>query len=787
MKKLVLAVGAISAGLAFAETTPTIRYFDDGGEVMPVEDTVTLGSGGKIVYSGDVTLEPVVNATEDLSIESDEVVERVYDGDIFPPSAATAVTIFENMNIEEWEPTYTDFDRNDHPQVTNIKGDGFARYVRRYTDKDGNPYLTAQMQNAGGGGVVLIYLVQSGNDVKGYAYFARYSGQSPKPNTFPDYENASERGNGWTVATATSTGYNVNYLVMRRVAKPKTLTVTKAVTVGSSLAIASSAHVVAQGEEAFVSGSTAFDGAKTIDGMLEIDGRVFTTLSGTFSGRMGKVVVNPWKDMAEVPTCVVDAVDIDYETLTTTWKTLKENARVSDVVAITPKTLLCYGETVAANAYYFKNDGETASAVAQEGTPGVTTSARAARIVVRHNGANVEIRADLAWYGAPTGYDYENDPEKIAKSWNVASYQPVGWSVTFATPTHVRVDLSAAMGGMLYGDVDIVGDADKETLVMFKNREVPTNLGTTKFGPHVEVRTTSGWDYFTTLTRGYTLYWYGKSVFKTTTNNQFNKRNDSYCIFDDSEVQVGGIWGYRNNVTFRNGARMTNLVNTAPTCSIGYTSNGEWGVDGEGVSVYDGQSITLLGGTKSDGYPWTLKVLDTTGDAAADFIINADISLNSDFPYHHTYKKGDGTVQINGSYTDNANPLHLQGGTWKAGVTDSFKAETPIDIDFGGGNLAFAADTANVLGTAILNQDAAIALEAGAEASFADSSAVAWTEDAKLTVTLGEGAKLRFGTSASALTAGQLAQIKVNDRKAVIDEEGFVGPKPKLGIAIIVR
>ena len=786
-KMLCKAAVAFASACLCAAAMASVSFSDDSGPVTPVDGTVTLGAGGKIRYSGNETLVPVVNATADLMIESDEVCERVYAGAIFPKTRETAITLFQNMNLTEWEPTYTDFDHNDDPQITNIKGDGYARYVRRYTDGSGNAYLTAQMQNAATGAMVLIYLLQSGNNVVGYAKSARYSGKATRPSTYPDYENPDEWGNSWTVATASVQGYNVNHLVMRRIAKPKKLTVTNEVSVASTLAIASSAHVVAQGEEAFVSGAAAFGGTVAVTGTLEIAGRAITTLGGTYSGLMGVVKVDPHKDMAERQPETVSNTDID---LTATggflprsdWALLKENARVADVVEINVTNMFFSTSKFPTKSFFFKNDGLNASVVAQEVKAG---NVRAGRVQLRQNGGNVEIRADKTWYNAPTGYDFENNPEGIANEY--AGYSVADWVVTFATPTNARVEVAADMGGMLFGTVDVVNAEGKGLHAYITNREYPTLYGKTQFGPCADVTFDNSWDHNTTVARDFTLRVYSNSVLKATKDNQFNKRRGSCVLADSSEIRVGGGWGYRNIITFRNGSRMLGLDKKNPTCNLGFTSDANWGVDGVGASSYDGNTITLVGGQNADYAPWTLKVLDTTGDDAADFIINADINANSGYTYHNTYKTGAGTVQINGTYSANFHPLHLEGGAWKAGITDSFSASALVDIDFSGGNLEFASETTNVLGVVSLAKDATITLGVDAEASFGDTSAVEWGEGKKLTVSMGDGARLRFGADANALTAAQLASITVNGRKAVIDDEGYVTEKPKLGITIIVH
>ena len=68
---------------------------------------------------------------------------------------------------------------------------------------------------------------------------------------------------------------------------------------------------------------------------------------------------------------------------------------------------------------------------------------------------------------------------------------------------------------------------------------------------------------------------------------------------------------------------------------------------------------------------------------------------------------------------------------------------------------------------------------------FADSSAVNWTGTLTLAGTL-KSQTVRFGTSASALTADQLQKIDINGSAVKLDAEGYLR-YATTGVYLIVR
>ena len=72
---------------------------------------------------------------------------------------------------------------------------------------------------------------------------------------------------------------------------------------------------------------------------------------------------------------------------------------------------------------------------------------------------------------------------------------------------------------------------------------------------------------------------------------------------------------------------------------------------------------------------------------------------------------------------------------------------------------------------------------ANATVSFLDSSDQTWLGTANITCP--EGSSVRFGTSASALTAAQQRKLRLNGKRAVLSDDGTV--EQRIGTLLILR
>ncbi|MFN7561015.1 MAG: autotransporter-associated beta strand repeat-containing protein [Prosthecobacter sp.] len=118
-------------------------------------------------------------------------------------------------------------------------------------------------------------------------------------------------------------------------------------------------------------------------------------------------------------------------------------------------------------------------------------------------------------------------------------------------------------------------------------------------------------------------------------------------------------------------------------------------------------------------------------------------------------KGGTGAWKLSGANTYTG-ATTINGGTLILGANNVLPSTTNLSI----GAATLDADTrTDTLGTLNVTAAATIRLGSGAALVFADSSAVTWAGTLSITGTFVSGSSLRFGTSATALTATQLSKI----------------------------
>ena len=177
-----------------------------------------------------------------------------------------------------------------------------------------------------------------------------------------------------------------------------------------------------------------------------------------------------------------------------------------------------------------------------------------------------------------------------------------------------------------------------------------------------------------------------------------------------------------------------------------------------------------------------INVADVTGDASPDLYLNgalANFTQNSGiFAGRPIEKTGAGTVRL-GAANSYTGAVSIVEGTLLLGANNALNAN--INMTLAGGALD-AGTSANAAGSLSVADDSAITVSAGSSLAFADSSALSWGEGKRLTIT-GPAAKtaIRFGTSASGLTAAQQRAIRwlidgQTKGRAVLDGNGYLVP-----------
>ena len=226
----------------------------------------------------------------------------------------------------------------------------------------------------------------------------------------------------------------------------------------------------------------------------------------------------------------------------------------------------------------------------------------------------------------------------------------------------------------------------------------------------------------------------------------------------------------------------------------GNNSAQRWVVGGAAGSSANAVVVDAIKHFSYQSQTFTLVVNDITGDDEADLVVNGKViragtgtygSANSwTIPFQ---KYGDGTVRFNdkvvlrGTMTVNGGKILFgdNGETYPTTGTDSEVLSKDRDIVLMSGTALGKTANHLELGTLELSGDDAHTLELGPTAtiSFADSHAKTWA--GPLLITGFREDTVRFGTSASGLTAAQVADIRAvtesgKQRRVVIGSNGYL-------------
>lgn len=261
-------------------------------------------------------------------------------------------------------------------------------------------------------------------------------------------------------------------------------------------------------------------------------------------------------------------------------------------------------------------------------------------------------------------------------------------------------------------------------------------------------------------------------------------------------------------LTLRNGAFIESVsTNSGKYLRIGRTVPGAtWYVSGETPST-NNIMLEFYG-------PANVTVTNTfnvakLGDFDADFVCTKGIGMYSGTATYRTNvlrKVGLGTMLVKGNCTVPADTL-IEGGTFKLGASNIWRGygttssptssnynpdDPPPPIVLCGGTFAAAANTSNGLGRVTLTADSGMALDEGACFTCYDQSSVAWNDAAQLDVTIPTNSvgtllgAVRFGTTKNGLTESQLRSIRLNGKRAMLDNAGWLQYR-LLGMMVIIE
>lgn len=433
----------------------------------------------------------------------------------------------------------------------------------------------------------------------------------------------------------------------------------------------------------------------------------------------------------------------------------------------------------------------------------------------RQNGANIEGQAVGAGYKkVEDGYSLGDDMD-ILKDWeikSVASSATTGaygiehLTFFFNDENAVHVSLNSVNTMTGAGQIEFAGTEGCPLIVTLDNKDCLPTGGIVRVKSDAKVLQTKGGNIWA-------VYSGGRWSLQVEPGGAFHKT---------PLAGGGGIWSeallsanggtidlsahsssavmtytqagtYANLIELSGGAR---AIGDSPAAMAATGMTGLWRVVGDTPCHFDcgvAPGFYVNGKTNPDTFYMEFYVENVTKDAAVDATLaavypngemNPTVSAEGYF-YQCTpiHKTGAGTLRIDGTYKAAVMSTLVKDGTFMLGKSGITASEN--DFNLVGGSLAADAGTVNELGKLAVNSDnAKLELTDGSSLSFADSSSVAWSGRLAITVPEDAVARVRFGTSSSALTAAQLSSVRMNGRYVKLDNNGYL---TYCGFVMIVR
>ena len=181
--------------------------------------------------------------------------------------------------------------------------------------------------------------------------------------------------------------------------------------------------------------------------------------------------------------------------------------------------------------------------------------------------------------------------------------------------------------------------------------------------------------------------------------------------------------------------------------------------------------------------PWKLNVADVV--EGTDLYLNGAIAnyigSGGAFAGRPIEKTGVGTVRL-GAANSYTGEVSIVEGAVMLGANGAFNAD--INLTLAGGEFDAGCYT-NAVGALSVISNSTLAVSAGAELSFGNSSALDWGGNHLVITGAAAAHTLRFGTDANGLTAAQVKRIRWNGSRAKLDANGYLYPHvPGLVISV---
>jgi len=419
--------------------------------------------------------------------------------------------------------------------------------------------------------------------------------------------------------------------------------------------------------------------------------------------------------------------------------------------------------SVPADAYFFTNSGATATYQMQTFEGGGT---KCVKVELTQLGAGITARAVYAKFllGNQLGFDFDTGGTAytVATSYSSSNYGVA--ETTLSLYSSSRLILSGinsytggtvVNGGVLEAATTNLALPSSGGITVNSGGELVLNAGPLNSGSAGGVGNLNP----ITVNSGGTLTLAG------TFNVGYSRPvTINGGTLNSTVTEVGDCANYVNNLTLKNGARV-----------IGYKLRmGDIGAYPPLIDVSGTNASSLAAGinlAKVGTQSMTFNVADVTGNPEPDLFVPGVIQ---DYPLPHLtgmpiIKTGDGTLSLSGVNTHTGR-ITIASGTLALRTNNTLN--TFCSIVLKGGTLDMGSFS-NSLDTLTLSGKSTLALGSG-KLAFADSSGMTWgTNTLTLTGALGPET-LRFGTSSSALTSGQLSAINLDGGSVRIKSDGYL-------------
>jgi len=479
-----------------------------------------------------------------------------------------------------------------------------------------------------------------------------------------------------------------------------------------------------------------------------------------------------------------------------TWVTVAHNATVADVVGVSAPHLKQTGnvELGDGKAYFFENGGSRVTCQLQIIQGGWN---KCAFLEMTQHGVDVKARVFKAnWahdYDAPlgtdltTGYTGTSDCDYYPSAFTV--HLKRGSRTVKGCSTNNLANSTIVVGTNVMFNVDVFGAIPYNSAGSWVEVEAGGVMNL-----NVDGNNTYGLNGSTgiRIRKGGVVNQTRSGAFSQTSMVEVD---GGVLALANSRVGGGSGWDvgtYLNQLTLNDGGRTTGL---APR--VGQRDS-TWTIRGRGAPCSHLGGVVLVNELMpswgfSHKYVWTFHVADVTGDDAPDFTFGGhvdDYVKTGDYYYCGITrrKEGAGTMRISPETWSNSisGRWEIVQGVLQVGASGVITAEKGFELSMRGGTLALEEGVScSIADYTHLTADSVFALAAGATLELPGAPRN-WTAGKKMSITLGEGARVRFGTSKASLTYAQLALISVNGEKAKLDAEGYVKPS-RFGTVMVVR